>query len=427
MSRIWTVAQREYLHNLKRPAFLFSAFGTPLFIAAIWIVIFVFFGGDDAELADFDSIGVVDKSGIVESIQTPDESAYTFTVLESEAAAETEIETESIDAYYIVPEDYIETGRVTRHAPEGFPEDLDEVFRRLLLSNLSTQVEVRFPPERLLDPINSMTVVLEDTGRELDEDAVPVLILTPMFFAILFSLAMQTTSSFMMNGLASEKSNRVLEVLVTTITSSQLLYGKILGLGLLGLTQIIVWLVVAFAAFVLGPQIEMLSFLESVELPLDIAAAGIIYFVLGYFLTASILSAIGVLAGSEQQSNQYAAIVNLTGYLIPILLITQFFEDSNGTLPTLLSIIPLTSTVSMVLRIGLGAVPLWQLALSIGLLVISIIVVAWAAGKLFRWGLLMYGKKFTLRDLLAVVVGSREMGVVPSSDVNTDNMQEASA
>ncbi|PJF20462.1 MAG: hypothetical protein CUN56_16055 [Phototrophicales bacterium] len=112
-----------------------------------------------------------------------------------------------------------------------------------------------------------------------------------------------------------------------------------------------------------------------------------------------------MLASSEQQSNQYAALVNLPGYLIPLFLLTEFIRDSNSTLSTVLSLIPITAPVSMTIRVGLGAVPLWQIALGVLLLLLTIFVATWGSSKVFRWGLLLYGKKITPREIIQVIRG----------------------
>lgn len=423
MSKIWLVAKREYLYNIQRGTFLFSTFGTPLLIGGMWALIFLLFGNGD-DFSEFTQIGYVDNSGLIAVVDLPEESQFTFEAYESVGAAQAALEAETLDAYYIVPEDYLTTGRLERYAFGDAPEDLDDVFQDVLSQNLSQQLEVGFSGERLIDPVDDMTIILQDSGRELTQDAVPVLLLTPMLFAILFSIALQSTGGFLMQGIVKEKTNRILEILVTTITPTQMLIGKIIGLGFVGLTQVVVWILTAVLFFTLAPSSGALSVLNDLPLPWDLFIIGIVYFIFGYFFNGSILAAVGVLAGSEQQSNSYAAIVNLSGYLIPIALLTSFIENSNGTLPTVLSIFPLTSPLSMMLRVGFGGVPLWQIVLSVAVLFLTSLLVAIAAGKLFRWAMLMYGKSFNMRDLTAVIFGNQEMGVTPVTSQLQETTQE---
>ncbi len=410
MSKLWLVIRREYLYNIRRKSFLWGAFGTPLFIVAMWGAIILLTGNDSTTTSDLNQLGYVDNAGIIMTDTLPD-SIFTFIRYADEEEAQAALTAEQIDAYYVIAADYMASGAVQRYANGDAPDGANFDLRLLLITNLSAGLETPFPAERLLNPSPDFRIQMQDTGREMASTGLVVLLMLPLFFAIMFSIAGQTTGSFLMNGLSQEKTNRIMEILVTTITPMQMLLGKVIGLGLLGLTQVTIWVVAVVGILTLGPQIESLAFLDGISVPPDLIFYGIIYFILGYFFNGSILAAIGVVAGSEQQSNQYAAIVNLTGYLIPIFLLTSFIQDSNGVIPVILSIVPITAPLSMIVRVGLGAVPAWQLVASIGLLTISTVIVAWASAKVFRWGLLMYGKKFSLRDLSGVILGNREMGV----------------
>lgn len=423
MSKIWLVAKREYLQNLRRPAFLFAAFGTPIIIIAMWLIVFLVL--DPNKEPDITQFGYVDQAELINpDIMLGDDEDYTFVSFADEEAARSSLEAEEIGAYFVIPAGYadfealedarsgdgvdlstIDFGRVELVSYGDDPEDLIPTFQRLIVLNLSDELGIESDLGTRISNPSNMTVVLKDTGRELSMDALPVLFLLPLFFAIIFWIATQTTSGFLMNGLVEEKKNRIMEIIITTITPMQLLTGKIIGLGLLGLTQMGVWTALVLVFLVFGPQFEMLSFLESVPLPLDVMLVGLVYFALGYFMAGSILSAIGVLVSSEQQSNQYAALVNLPGYIIPLFLLVEFIKDSNGTLPTILSLIPITAPVSMTIRVGLGAVPLWQIGLGILLLIVTMLVAIWLSSKVFRWGLLLYGKKITPREILRVMRG----------------------
>ncbi|GAB4320934.1 MAG: hypothetical protein Kow00117_10280 [Phototrophicales bacterium] len=422
MSKILLIARREYLYNLKRPAFLFAAFGTPVIILSLWLLVFLVLAPQDEP--DITEFGYVDLADIISpDLSLPQTISYTFIPFADEASAMRALEAETIGAYFVIPPGYadfdalaaaqenrasldeVEFGKVQMVSYGDEPDDLIRVFNQFLVWHSSHQFGIDgMVGERISDPAE-MIVELKDTGRELSLDALPVLFLLPMFLAVIFWIATQTTSGFLMNGLVEEKKNRIMEIIITTITPMQLLMGKIIGLGLLGLTQMAVWIGLVFVFLILGPQFESLAFLESIPLPFDVILVGIVYFALGYFLSGSILSAIGVLASSEQQSNQYAALVNLPGYLIPLFLLTEFIRDSNSTLSTVLSLIPITAPVSMTIRVGLGAVPLWQIALGVLLLLLTIFVATWGSSKVFRWGLLLYGKKITPREIIQVIRG----------------------
>ena len=138
------------------------------------------------------------------------------------------------------------------------------------------------------------------------------------------------------------------------MTPFQLLFGKIIGLGLLGLTQLVIWMVCRLdhaAARAATPD-----FLTGITIPPDLLIVGVVYFLLGYFLLASVMAGIGVVVGSEQESRQFAAIFGIV-LVIPFFLITSFITDPNGAVVTFLTLFPFTSPMSMILRMGFSAVP----------------------------------------------------------------------
>lgn len=424
MSRMLLVALREYRFNLQRPSFLFAAFGTPLIIVGLWLLIFLVLPDDQGEVVEFDRVGYVDAAAVIPfegdvtiaygfDEETDEAINYTFVRFATDSEARQALESGEVGAYYVVADDYAETSRVQRISLDELSDDLNGAFNTLVIQGLSQNAGL--DPElwdRVIDPVNNMTVVLLDSGRELTEESLPVLLLTPFFFAIVFFMAMQTTSTFLMTGVVEEKKNRIIEIMVTTITPMQLLGGKIVGLGLLGLTQVTVWIGVAMIAYIAGPDLIGISAFEGVSIPVDLLVIGLVFFVLGYFMNASILAAIGVVTGNEQQANQYAAIVTIIGYIVPLIASSTFVTDPQATPAVLLSIFPLTAPLSMVMRAGFGAVPFWQLALSGTLLLLAAIFAAWASAKVFRWGLLLYGKSISLRDLIQVIRNPVQPGVV---------------
>jgi ABC-2 type transport system permease protein len=413
--KILLIARREAGYNLRRPAYLFSAFGTPLMIVGLWVVILLASAGGEAETIDNTQYGIVQNTTVitepeptVEFDDNDDEAetvVHRFTFYETVEAAESALESEAIAAYYVLPQDYRQTGLVERYSlADNVPAQANRALRDVLVRNLALEVDISDPYAGLLDdPVRELRVTLLDTGRELTAAALPVLILTPVFLGIVFFLAIQTTSNFLMNGLVEEKKNRIIEIVMTTVTPFQLLLGKVLGLGALGFIQIFIWVGAALLFFILGPQVEALSFLEDVPLPIDIIVVGLVFFSVAFFLIAGFLSAVGVLAGSEQQSNQYAFIPLIPLYFVPLFTLTEFFTSPDGTVATFLSIFPLTSPLSMIMRMGFTAVPLWQMALSLVLLILVTVLVVYLAARIFRWGLLLYGKTITWRDILNVL------------------------
>jgi ABC-2 type transport system permease protein len=252
-----------------------------------------------------------------------------------------------------------------------------------------------------------MLVQDSDTGREVTEDGMFATLFLPVIFAFVLMLSAFTTSGFLMQGLVEERTSRIIEILVTSITPMQLLLGKIIGLGLLGLTQVLALLIAAVAILQIGSG--SLEFLQGISIPLDLAVMAIIYYLLGYFLMAAILATVGVLTNSEQESRQISSFIMMP-FILPYILIFFFITDPNGTVPTILSLVPVTAPMAILMRFGLTEVPTWQIILSMVLMLITIVVVVWLSARVFRWGLLLYGKKFNLREVWRVIT-SRQVSM----------------
>ena len=210
-----------------------------------------------------------------------------------------------------------------------------------------------------------------------------------------------------MGGIVEERSNRIMEILVTSITPTQLLMGKILGLGLLGLTQLVVW---GGAGLILMNVGQQFPFLNGISFPLDLMVVFVVFFLVSYFLLASLMAGIGAVVGSEQESRQFASLISLV-LVIPFFFLTTFINNPNSNLALALSFIPFTSPITILLRMGFGSVPFWQIAVSLLILLVTTLFVIWASARVFRWGLLLYGKRIGIRQLIRVIWSSPEMGV----------------
>ncbi|MEZ4671655.1 MAG: ABC transporter permease [Anaerolineae bacterium] len=220
-------------------------------------------------------------------------------------------------------------------------------------------------------------------------------------------MSSNVTSGFLMNGIVEERTSRIMEILVTSVTPLQMLLGKILGLGALGLTQLVVW---GIAGAVLIGAGQTLPFLKGVSFPLDMAVIFVVFFVLSYFLLASLMAGLGAVAGSEQESRQYSTVLSLV-FVIPMIMITTFITDPNSPLAVALTFIPVTAPMTVLLRMGFGSVPLWQIILSLVILFASSVFVVWASARVFRWALLLYGKRITVREIWRVIRYSPEGAV----------------
>jgi len=410
VSKIWLIIKHEYLTNIKRRSFLFGAFGAPIVSLGLMVLVFGLIINNESDIETLGIIGYVDQSGVLEAQTDRPEQ---FQAYETEEAARADLDAGIIGAYFVLPPDYMETGTVRIYSNTGIPDALEDEIDSYLRANLGTGLAPEIA-ERIKAPVETSLMAL-DTGRVLQSDSLIGLVLLPLIFVIVFLFASQTTSGYLMGSVVEEKTTRIVEILVTSVTPFQLLMGKIIGLGLLGLTQLVVWIAFGYIALNFGQASDAL---KGITIPTDMLVVSVVYFLLGYFLLASVMACVGVIAGSEQESRQYAGIFSLI-IVVPMFFIMSFITDPDSTLVTFLTLFPLTSPISVLLRMGFGTVPTEQLILSIALLALTALVVAWASARIFRWGLLLYGKRPSPRELLRVIRQPAVMATTASGDMPT--------
>jgi ABC-2 type transport system permease protein len=224
----------------------------------------------------------------------------------------------------------------------------------------------------------------------------------PSTIAMIFSLAIFLSANFLLQGIAQEKENKIMEVLLSSISFRQLLTGKILGLAMLGLIQFFSWVVVGLITIsVMAPDIlaraaEKLVATETIFLYF-------IFFFLGYILYASLLAAIGALTETRGEAQQIGSLLTIFA-LIPAIS-TMFLSSEQATsVISVLTLFPLTAPITAMIRIFMRTLPMHEAIASIAILIVTIILVILAAARLFRVELLMQGKRFSAKELIRIVV-----------------------
>jgi ABC-2 type transport system permease protein len=222
--------------------------------------------------------------------------------------------------------------------------------------------------------------------------------------AIIFMVLMYTTffiyGAQVMRGVIEEKSNRIVEIIIASVRPTELMLGKMIGIGLVGLTQYLVWSFVAMNLSLPGIA-TMISVgdMGMPKIPFSMLVYFVVYFVLGYFVYAGIYTAIAAPFNTDQEAQQLV--------MIPVILILGGFmmypavmNNPNGPTAVIFSLIPFTAPLVMFLRTAVSEPPAWQIALSMGILLATVIGMAWFAGRVYRVGILMYGKKPTIPEIL---------------------------
>ncbi len=407
ISKIATIARHEYVVNVRRLGFIIVTLLFPL-LGLVSLLIGAFFSGQAAsfivgQLVNPQKalIGVVDQSGIYTSIPAQfDDQLVSYG---DEGAAKKALLSGQIKSYVVIPSDYVRSGKVNSYVlGSGFMSNtaaIDSNALRAFLVNglLSGKVDSALV-NRASSPANINPVTLDEKGNPSAGGALSIIsgFIAPYIFSILLFVSVFSSSGYLLRGISEEKENRVIEIILSSVSAPELLAGKVIGLGALGLTQIGVWLLsavllssglgalVAGAVLILNPGSFFLA---------------AVYFLLGYVLYGTLMAAAGALGTSLRESQQLAGYFTFAA-AIPWFLASLVFTNPNHVLLRILSWFPLTAPTMMMLRLPLTDVPLVDIVGSIILLLISIPAFLWLGAKVFRMGLLMYGKRPAVREIM---------------------------
>ena len=393
MRRTLIVARHELLTNLMRRSFLLATIGVPLLTIGLLVLVAtvtVQFSVNN----DVGQVGFADESGLFSGASTEGTSLVAYPDAEAAVAA---FEAGELGAYFIIPPTYLNDGQLQLVTRSGMAEGLQDEINTFLSTHLSASLEPALAL-RLLNPV-TLDLLLQDSGRTIGSEAIVTLFFVPLIFMMIFMLALQSASSYLMSGVVEEKSNRIMELLITSLTPTQLLRGKILGLGILALIQVSIWVAASAIGLTIGQNVPALS---GVSLQADIVFWAFVFFLLDFFLLAAVMAAIGAVVGSEQESRQISGLFTVV-LVLPIFFLTSFLTDPNGAIAVFFTLFPLTAPVAIILRMGMTAVPPEQIVLSLLLLIVTTLVAAWLGGRVFGWSLLMYGKRPSLRAIAGAV------------------------
>ncbi len=334
--------------------------------------------------------GYVDLSGLIRVL--PPDLAGRLQVYPSQAAAEAALQQGKIKAFYVVGQDYLQKGTVTYVRPDFNPlAGLGQasVIQQALVYNLLDGNLVL--AERIDQPL---ILEVEYLSNQPSRD--PTNLLTfflPYVVMLLFYMVILESASLMLNSVTSEKQNRMLEILMTSVTPIQLLTGKFIALGLVGLLQTVVWSAAGYGMLQFSGQSFNLS--ASFQLPASILGWGVVYFVLGYAIYASLMAGIGALVPNLREASQATTILMIP-MLVPLMLISAIIAKPNGLLSVILSLFPLTGPVTMMARLAAGPVPMWELLASVVLFAAAAYAIMRTAAGLFRAQTLLSGQNFKL-------------------------------
>ncbi len=399
MSKSFIIFKHEFLQAVRRKSFIIITISLPL-IVLLGLSIYEIVQNIDTESepSDEQKIGYVDETGIFSNhTQQPD---LAFIEYEIEDDAISDLLAEEIDEYFVIPPDYLSTGKVVRFTTDrelGIPEDIWWQIKDFLVLNLIGNEVSDEILTRAVNPLMLHSLYLDDTGEISAPPDELTAILVPYVFGLLFMMSIFFTSGYLLQSVSEEKENRIIEVLLSSVSAHQLLLGKIIGLGSAGLIQVTVWFI----------TIRVFSDIASVNIPalneLNISTGlllwGIIYFILGYLLFATIYAGLGSITTSARESHQMSSLLAMPAVL-PLMLMVIIVEHPNGGVAQTLSYIPITAPTTIMMRLPNTSIPVWELLLSAAIIAGSIAIGIRFVAKIFRVYLLMYGKQPSLKDII---------------------------
>ena len=409
MSKTLLVLKNEFLSTVKRKSFLITLFLLPV-VGMLSLLVINTIQRSTGESAGsiisnlfqpsvIPSLeGFVDQSGLVKTI--PPGYEYRLKQFGSEADAKTALGEKEITAYYIVAPDYLESGNVIYVRPDFNPMAgaSQSASIKALMAYALTDGNLNLA-YRLQNPLNVQEV---SATNEVQRDANnPLSYVIPYVVTFLFYIVILTSSTLMLSSITSEKQNRVMEILMTSITPREMLTGKIIALGLAGLIQTLVWLGSGMLMMNISGQAFALS--AAFQLPFSLLLWGILFFMFGYAIYASLMAGLGAMVPNLREASQATTMI-IIPMVIPLVLINQLIQQPDSTLVVILSLFPLTAPSTMMARLAAVPVPLWQILLSLGLLALTAVFLIRAIAGLFHAQTLLSGNAFSLKLLFRMLL-----------------------
>ncbi|MFZ4263293.1 ABC transporter permease [Sphingobacterium sp. HJSM2_6] len=431
MNKILLIIQREYLSRVKKKSFLLTTFLVPLFFIGMYVG--VYFLTKKSFEDNHAIVYVLDDSKAIGGL-LKNNKTITFTQSNDELAAQLQTVKESAEktSLLLIPADFLVSKKIeflSSGKPNiGIQDEIQSQLEAIVLNHEYKQLNI--DPDKIKNINTTVSIAakeITDTGEAKDSDT-RIAMGIAIALSILIYLSLFLYGAQVMRGIIEEKSSRIVEVIISSVKPFQLMMGKIIGIGLVGITQFLLWIILSFALITgatsllldkadvqqqlevqaganSNPEMENLSMLtnmdnmlNAVDIP-QLLICFFLFFLGGYMLYSALFAAVGSAVDNETEANQFTMPITTPLLLAYVLSFGVLINDPHGSIATWLSFIPLTSPIAMLVRIPFG-VPIWQIALSFSLLVAGFLITTWFAARIYRVGILMYGKKASIKELI---------------------------
>lgn len=411
MRKTWEIAKHEFLTTVSRRSFLITLILLPLIPALLLGLLNLLNQGTEYDISKMLNdevsnplpVGVLDRSGLLKEFPDWLVKGKIVRIQDEESAREGVIDGR-LQGYYLVDSDYLTNGKITLIKPDvnmfsGMVQNqtlTDLVNYNLMGSSDELFLRYTTPIEVESIPINPQTADTRDTDN-LANFFVPYAVAMFFYMMIIFS------SNMMLAAVSREKDNRVMEMLISSTKPIHIFLGKILALSLVGLLQVVVW----FGSAIGLMRLAGLTFdvFNGVVIPWSSLLLAVPIFLLGYFISGSVMAGIGAITTNLKEGSQATFIVSLP-LIVSIMAINQLIQTPNSPVSVGLSLFPLTSPVAMMTRLAIGNVPVYQVLICIGLLALTAWLAVVGVARLFRAQTLLTGKKFQLVNFVKAMLSN---------------------
>ncbi|UYQ92217.1 ABC transporter permease [Chitinophaga horti] len=430
MNKIWLIIKREYLTRVRKKAFLITTLLVPIFFAAtIVIPVLIAKSGNSTQ-----KVAVVDDSKLFDQRLADSDNVH-FKFLEANAdTLKKSYQSLGYNGLLHIPKldlnrpsgiVYYSEGQMNVGVKSQLERRLNELIEE-------RRMEVAGIDKEKLKDIRSDVDIVNKTGKDEREGSSKLAFAVGYGCGFIIYIILLVFGMSVLRGVTEEKVNRIAEVVVSSVKPFQLMMGKIFGIAAVGLTQFIIWIILIFGLYtaillmVSPAEIQSAQSMQgsmnneaAEEIARSLAYVGanadwlmiiicfIFYFLGGYLFYASLFAAVGSLVNEDPNDIQGLTFPITVPLIIAIVIMMGAVSDPTSKLAVWASIIPFTSPIVMMARIPYGVpgtVPVWQLALSMVMLIGGFILTTWMAGKIYRTGILMYGKKITLKEAIKWIV-----------------------
>jgi ABC-2 type transport system permease protein len=409
------IIKREYLDAVRKKSFIISTILAPVLLLAFYalpIVAVLFSPDEQVSVAVLDRTGVVAEPFVASVTDTLKDGRPKFAMSivtppdgDFDASKETlmaQLDGDELGILIEVNEDALGDGDVNYISKNHFDVDVIDDMEEWMSSVIISQ---RMAGEGLdYDRVKALTAPIGFTEQKItksgviEEGGVLGQFIMVFIFVMVLYMSLLSWGISVQRSVIEEKNSRIVEVLLSSVEPRDLFIGKMIGIGSIGLTQIAIWGVLGIAISA-SSALVMAQFASAVRIaPMDMVYFGL-YFVLGYLLYSAMFMIVGAICNTEQEAQQLQSIVMMP-LILPIMIMFLVFQNPNSILSVVLSLVPVFTPMLMLTRVLLTDPPVWQVILSIVLLLVSIYGVILFSARVFRVGILMYGKRPSFKEVL---------------------------